>query len=422
MTNSETVKSADLSFYDRPNVRQDTLPIAGGIPFGVETIANSKLGIGGAYGTWGECYNNETLSKLIEERWGRSLTNDEQLNLGELGFMFRHHSPLLSDEEYYDLELEVGARFLREAIQACGWNPEEIEAVLVGSTSPVSNDYTVQIARMAGIPEQAYKLSIHKACDSSVAALNIALNPDLAIHRRLGINLAERLKGKKVLVGGIEALGRYVLMSKDSNAAQLFGNGAGVIGVIPDSSMKFIAGASQEVYDEEGMLQVRMTYPHSRDRQPDLSLTEISELEAGHFIVSGLMHEPEHGEPVIMAGPMGMVKLFVRNGVDTVKVAYAAYQDKLNELGIPGKELAVSIVHHANLKINQLKAKHLQREGIQIPMPWVIRDFGNVSAASNMIAFLRELPLFKPGDHIMIDGFGAGSYYDVLAVELPVRP
>ena len=31
---------------------------------------------------------------------------------------------------------------------------------------------------------------------------------------------------------------------------------------------------------------------------------------------------------------------------------------------------------------------------------------------------LRELPSLKPGDHVLIDGFGAGTYYDVLAVEL----
>jgi hypothetical protein len=35
-----------------------------------------------------------------------------------------------------------------------------------------------------------------------------------------------------------------------------------------------------------------------------------------------------------------------------------------------------------------------------------------------MIAFLRQLPAFTPGDHILIDGFGAGTYYDVLAVEI----
>ncbi|MGZ9235124.1 MAG: 3-oxoacyl-[acyl-carrier-protein] synthase III C-terminal domain-containing protein, partial [Anaerolineales bacterium] len=113
-----------------------------------------------------------------------------------------------------------------------------------------------------------------------------------------------------------------------------------------------------------------------------------------------------------------MVKLFVRSGVIAVRNAYQSYQKRLAELGTPGKEIAVAIVHHANLKINQLKEKHLQKEGICFPMPWLLSEFGNVSAASNMIAFLRELPNLKPLDHILIDGFGAGTYYDALAVEL----
>jgi 3-oxoacyl-[acyl-carrier-protein] synthase III len=75
-------------------------------------------------------------------------------------------------------------------------------------------------------------------------------------------------------------------------------------------------------------------------------------------------------------------------------------------------------VHHANYKINLLKQKHLQNLGINLPMPWLVSNFGNVSAASNMIAFLHKLPELKPGDHILIDGFGAGTYYDTLAVQL----
>jgi hypothetical protein len=35
-----------------------------------------------------------------------------------------------------------------------------------------------------------------------------------------------------------------------------------------------------------------------------------------------------------------------------------------------------------------------------------------------MIAFLRQLMKLQPGDNILFDGFGAGTYYDVLAVEL----
>jgi len=39
---------------------------------------------------------------------------------------------------------------------------------------------------------------------------------------------------KKVLVGGIEGLSRFTSHAHDKNALQLFGNGAGVIGVIPE--------------------------------------------------------------------------------------------------------------------------------------------------------------------------------------------
>jgi 3-oxoacyl-[acyl-carrier-protein] synthase III len=131
-----------------------------------------------------------------------------------------------------------------------------------------------------------------------------------------------------------------------------------------------------------------------------------------------LMHEPKDGSSIAMAGPMGMVKLFVRTGVQVVRDVYASYQSRLDELGLAGKSLAVAIVHHANYKINKLKEKQLQGEGIVLPMPWLLSEFGNVSAASNMIAFLRELPNMKPLDHILIDGFGAGTYYDTLAVEL----
>jgi 3-oxoacyl-[acyl-carrier-protein] synthase III len=130
------------------------------------------------------------------------------------------------------------------------------------------------------------------------------------------------------------------------------------------------------------------------------------------------MHEPAEGFSVEMAGMIGMVKLFVRNGVHVVRDVYQAYQQKMAELGMPGKEIAVTIVHHANLKINQLIEKTLQKEGIRISMPWLLNEFGNVSAASNMIAFLRKLSSLHPGDNVLFDGFGAGTYYDVLAVEL----
>jgi 3-oxoacyl-[acyl-carrier-protein] synthase III len=285
-------------------------------------------------------------------------------------------------------------------------------------SAPISEDYLNRIAESAGIPDSALKVSTHKACDGSTSCLHLALNPDLPENLQLDMNIAESLRGKKVLVGGIEGLSRFVGSCHDANALQLFGNAAGVVGVIPGDTMKFLAGKSLEVFDDEGVLQVQMYYPHSQQKLDGTTNVDVTETMTNNIRIAGLMHEPSDGSSIAMAGPMGMVKLFVRTGVQVVRDVYAAYQSKLEELGMVGKSFAVAIVHHANYKINKLKEKHLQNEGIVLPMPWLLSEFGNVSAASNMIAFLRQLPSLKPFDHVLIDGFGAGTYYDTLAVEL----
>jgi 3-oxoacyl-[acyl-carrier-protein] synthase III len=395
------------------------ISIGQGIPFGMERVSNPAVGIGGVYGTWGDSYDNETLPLFLEQRLGRPLSPNERLNLADLGFLSRHHLPLnLTGEEHRQLEIEIGSRFLREAIKACNWQPSEVDAVLIGMSAPISEDYLNQITKAAGIPESALKVAIHKACDGSTSSLHLALNPELPENEQLDQNIAESLYGKKVLVGGIEGLSRFIISSHDPIALQMFGNAAGVVGVIPGQTMKFLAGKSREVFDDEGVLQVAMYYPHSKQNFDGSSNVDVTEPLEHNIRVAGLMHEPEDGSSIAMAGPMGMVKLFVRTGVQVVRDVYAAYQTKLDELGMAGRSVAVAIVHHANYKINKLKEKHLQNEGIIMPMPWLLSEFGNVSAASNMIAFLRELPNLKPFDHVLIDGFGAGTYYDALAVEL----
>jgi 3-oxoacyl-[acyl-carrier-protein] synthase III len=314
--------------------------------------------------------------------------------------------------------VQVGKRFLTAAAHACGWEPAEVEAVLVGSSGPVVDDYVERICREAGIPEEALKVSIHKACDGSVAGLNLALNPFLPVQKQLGKNLAKELNGKKILLGGIEGLSRFLKTARGKNAVQIFGNGAGIIGMIPGRSMKFLVGKALEVYDEAGMLAFHMYYPHSGKKVEGQSMIEVTQPKENFIRVAGLMHEPDGEFSVEMAGMVGMVKLFVRNGVKVVEEVYQAYQQKMADMGMPGKEIAVTIVHHANLKINQLVEKTLHKEGVPLSMPWLLNEFGNVSAASNMIAFLRKLSSLKPGDNVLFDGFGAGTYYDVLAVEL----
>ena len=404
------------SFYQQPNVEHGIIPVAGGIPFGIERVSNPAIGIGGAYGTWGKSYDNNLLPEFVEAHLGRPLAADDRMDLSKLGFVNRQHTPDLSREEHLEVELEVGARLLTAAARSNGWQPSEIEGVLIGMTGPVSDHYVEQIAERAGIPADTLKVSVHKACDGSVGALNLALNPEVSPAGQA--NIAEKLLGRKVLLGGIEGLSRMLSRAHDKNALQLFGNGGGVIGLIPGQTMKFLVGKSREFFDEEGLLEVHMYYPHSRERQPGKSLIEVSQTANSHIRVAGLMHEPDEGSPIAMAGLVGMVKLFVRNGVQVVEEVVQSYQKLMEKLSMPNKKIVVAIVHHANFKINKLKEKNLLKQGISFPMPWLLKEFGNVSAASNMMAFLRQLPRLKVGDHVLFDGFGAGTYYDVLVVSL----
>lgn len=403
------------SFFERSGVKKEIIQVGKGTPFGFERVTNFALGMGGAYGTWGEDYDNSRVRELVSYRLGEYLKDEDAMNLSDLGFLSRHHIPDLNDAEHLELEIQVGARILQEAALSNGWQPADVQAVLIGMSGPISDDYVSQICQRAGVPDNALKVSVHKACDGSTAGLNLLLNPGLA--RKGKVNIAEELMGKKVLVGGIEGLSRFTSHARDKYALQLFGNAAGVIGVIPGETFKFLVGKEHEAFDSEGVLAVRMYYPHSREREKG-SLVEFTQESPTHIRVAGLMHEPQDGSAISMAGPMGMVKLFVRTGVQVVSDVFNEYAALMNKLGTPDKKLVVGIAHHANYKINQLKAKHLQNLGINIPMPWLLSDFGNVSAASNMIAFLRQLTLIKPGDNVLFDGFGAGTYYDVLAVTM----
>ncbi|NJC98590.1 MAG: hypothetical protein FIB03_20040, partial [Anaerolineae bacterium] len=169
---TEASETKTVSFYERPGIEKGILPIGGGIPFGIESVTNPAVGIGGVYGTWGTSYDNETLTSFLEQRLGHPLPANEKLNLAELGFLSRQHLPLnLSREEHTRLEVEVCTKFLTEAIKACNWNASEVDAVLIGMSAPVSEDYLNQITKAAGMTDSALKVAIHKACDGSTSSL-----------------------------------------------------------------------------------------------------------------------------------------------------------------------------------------------------------------------------------------------------------
>src|SRR5260370_34804336 len=127
----------------------------------------------------GESVKKKRLPLFLKEGVGRRLGPEQRLSLADLGFTNRHHIAKLSPQDDIAVEVQIGARLLKEAARVCGWEPSEEEGVLIGMSAPTSDDYIAQIGRVAGIPYSALKVAIHKACDSSGAGRHVALKPDV---------------------------------------------------------------------------------------------------------------------------------------------------------------------------------------------------------------------------------------------------
>ena len=72
---TEPSATAPISFFEQPGVVVEKLPV-GGVPVGIKQVTNTAVGIGGAYGSWGESYDNAALVKRIEERLGEPLKDE----------------------------------------------------------------------------------------------------------------------------------------------------------------------------------------------------------------------------------------------------------------------------------------------------------------------------------------------------------
>ena len=71
------------SFFDEKDVEKEIINVGKGVPFGLTRVSNSKVGIGGAYGTWGESYDNQAMPDFVEGRLGQPMPEGEKLNLSE---------------------------------------------------------------------------------------------------------------------------------------------------------------------------------------------------------------------------------------------------------------------------------------------------------------------------------------------------
>ena len=321
----------------------------GGVAGGIAGLRHSRIAGTGRY-LPERVLTNRDLEKLVDttDEWIRTRTGMER----------RH----MAAAEQASSDLAIPAA--RAALESANCAPEEIDLVVVGTTTPdlVFPNVGCMVQDALGIPPCG-AFSCEAACTGWLYALSLA---DGLI--RLG-------RANKALVVGVEVLSRITDWS-DRSTCVLFGDGAGAVVLEPAEEpgmMSFILGA-------------------------DGSYVDILRSRAG---VSRNPHELSDGGLAVRMKGSEVFKIAVRTmgkTVDRLLEQHELTRDDIDWL----------IPHQANIRIIQAIGKRLSLPDERVVL--TLQDHGNTGAASIPLALdvaVRDGRI-KRGQRIMMVSFGGG--------------
>ena len=253
----------------------------------------------------------------------------------------------------------MGFEAAQKAIEAANINPQEIDLILVATTSN-SHAYPSAACQIQGMLEidDAIAFDLAAACTGFVYALGVA---DQFI--RTG-------KVKKALVIGSDLNSRK-LDETDRSTVVLFGDGAGAVIL--------------EASEQEGIIS---THLHaSADKNAAL-----------------LLPQPERG--VAKSGYIEM------QGNETFKLAVRELSNVVEETlaanNLDKKDIDWLVPHQANLRIITATAKKLDMEMDQVVV--TLDRYANISAATEPVALDEAVRdgRIKRGQLLLLEAFGGG--------------
>lgn len=387
-------RSGEILTLAKPEVMTMIEPLSKDSELKLETIMHPEIGMAGAVAHWGRRYPKEEIESIIREKFG------EDKVAPETGFdEIWRAPPEYTAEEILAEEKRVVKRLVEETLALNGWEPGEVDFLFFGG-SPLSHpekglihrDYGGAIAQATGMshldPEKDI-FNYYLYCNAGGRALREALTrPDL--------------EGKKGLILTVEGLTRQMRefdsQKSDALSPQVFSDAAAGIGVVPKKNLTYLLGESGEVRDK-GLLAAVEPYQELIDRQGDLIQ------KRGNIEFIQLPQPPEGMHINMLGGPTA--RMFLRDVPPVGKKVFRQHQEKY-----PGKEIKFVVAHHPS----KIMKQGIERR-LELPIPWVVRD-GNSSGATTLMAFLRLMKEFSPGDHVMIVSFGAGISWDVFVMEI----
>jgi 3-oxoacyl-[acyl-carrier-protein] synthase III len=280
------------------------------------------------------------------------------------GIVERHFAA--DNELTSDLALQAS----RRAIEAAGINAEEIDLVIVATTSPdqIFPSTACILQDKLGIKNCGAAFDMQAVCGGFVYALNTA---DLYI--RGG-------QAKTALVVGAEVLSR-MLDWNDRTTCVLFGDGAGAVILRASDTPGIIASKLHADGSHRGMLKVD----------------------------GNIRNGAVQGDPFIKMDGKAVFKF-------AVKVLSEVVEEVLEENKLQGSDIAWLVPHQANIRIMEATAKKL---GLSMDNVVVtVANHGNTSAASIPLALdvaVRDGRI-KAGQNILLEAVGGGFTWGAVLI------
>lgn len=301
---------------------------------------------------------NDDLAKIVE-------TSDEWI-FSRTGIRERRIS---TKEGTSDLATEAA----RRALDAAGVKPEELDLIILGTSSPDCNYPSgaceVQ-AKIGAVNAAAFDVSA--ACAGFIFALNIVQG-----FFKAGVY-------QTAMIIGAETLSK-VTNWEDRSTCVLFGDGA---------------GAAVLKNDEAGVIDMLM----GSDGTKGDSLKCMSRT-LGNFLTG---EKPDLG-------------FMVMDGQEVFRFAVKRVPESIETLmkrnQTAPEEIAYYVLHQANERIVEAVARRLREPMEKFPM--TISKYGNTSTASIPLLLddMLKKGMLKQGDKIIMSGFGAGMTWGAVLLE-----
>ena len=271
----------------------------------------------------------------------------------------------------------LATKAARRALDMAGVKPQEIDMIIVGTTSPdmVMPNTGALVQKHLGA-SNAFAFDVYAACSGFVYALTIA------------DKFVKENPEKKILAIGSELLSS-ITDWQDRNTCVLFGDAAGAA---------LVSGSND---GERGILS---THLHS-----DGCLWELLYIPGGGCVYPPSAEMAEKRDYCIRMHGNEVYKHAVRSLTEVAQEALLANQ-------LDPEDVDLFIPHQANIRIMTKVAERLKISPDRVYMN--IERYGNTSSASIPVALdeANRSGRLKPGDLVLLDAFGGGFTWGAVMI------